>query len=120
MKRRGLTRARLGAVIRPLKFFVDRGKKTAARRAAKFCIAFFLKYTATHEQVTRSAPTCEPNDHRDLTLTPDKNKKSMSQHSQLRKDINIKKQLKKAGEAGLVPLVCYKRRRKEVITETSE
>ena len=36
-------------------------------------IAFFLsKYTTTHEQVTRSAPSREPNDHRDLTLTPDK------------------------------------------------
>ena len=29
-----------------------------------------LKYTATHEQVTRSAPSREPNDHRDLTLRP--------------------------------------------------
>ena len=33
---------------------------------------FFSKYTATHEQVTRSAPSREPNDHRDLTLTPEK------------------------------------------------
>ena len=33
---------------------------------------FFSKYAATHEQVTRSAPSREPNDHRDLTLTPDK------------------------------------------------
>ena len=79
---------------------------------------FFLKYTATHEKVARSAPTREPNDRRDLTLTPDK--KIYVAALPAKKGYKLKKQLKKAGEAGLVPLVCYKGRRKEVITETSE
>ena len=32
---------------------------------------FFSKYTATHEQVTRSAPSREPNDSQNHTLTPE-------------------------------------------------
>ena len=78
---------------------------------------FFPKYTATHEQVTRSAPSREPNDTQNPYINTRKNKNSMSRHSQLRKEINIKKRMKNGG--GLVRLVCYKRVRKEVITETS-
>ena len=49
---------------------------------------FFLKYIVTHEQVTRSAPSREPDDHRDLTTR--ENKLSMSRHSLLRKEGNSK------------------------------
>ena len=54
------------------------------------CGTFFSKYSATHDQVTRSAPSRNPNDHRYLTLTPEKLKNAMSRHSQLRKEINSK------------------------------
>ena len=35
---------------------------------------FSSKYTATHEQVTRSAPSRDPSDSQNHTLTPEKTK----------------------------------------------
>ena len=47
---------------------------------------FFSKYTATHYQVTRSAPSREPNDAKKRPyVNTRQNKLSMSRHSQLRK-----------------------------------
>ena len=51
-------------------------------------IFFTTKYTATHEQVTRSAPPSNPTTKRYLTLTPREQKISMSWHSLLRKETN--------------------------------
>ena len=57
---------------------------------------FFSKYTATHYQVTRSAPSREPNDAKKRPyVNTRQNKLSMSRHSQLRKEKN-----KKANEVG--------------------
>ena len=48
---------------------------------------FFSKYTATHYQVTRSAPSREPNDAKKRPyVNTRQNKLSMSRHSQLRKE----------------------------------
>ena len=74
-------------------------------------------YTATHEQVTRSAPPSNPTTKRYLTLTPREQKISMSWHSLLRKETNSKKQTKK--RATLVWLDYYNRRQKVVNSESS-
>ena len=51
--------------------------------------SFFSKYTATHYQVTRSAPSREPNDTKKRPyVNTRQNKLSMSRHSQLRKEKN--------------------------------
>ena len=58
---------------------------------------FFTKYSATHEQVTRSAPSREPNDAKKPYVNTKKTKVAMSRHSQLRKEINIKSKRRGGG-----------------------
>ena len=55
-------------------------------------IYFFTNYTTTHEQVTRRAPSLEPNDTKTPYINTMKINFSMSWHSQLGKEINIRKQ----------------------------
>ena len=78
---------------------------------------FFFLYTATHKQVTRSAPSLEPSDTKIPYVNTKETKVSMSRHSQLRKG----NKLKKANEEGdeLVRLGYYNRRQKVVTTESS-
>ena len=67
----------------------------------KMCVLFlfFAKYTATQEQVTRIAPTREPDDTKSPYVNARENKLSMSGHSQLGREANLKKTMKMGGGA---------------------
>ena len=77
-----------------------------------FDLIFFLtKYTVTHEQVIRSAPTREPDDIQNSSVDTRENKLSMSQHSQLRNEANLKN-LEDGGE----PAGSYVRQSSSVLS----
>ena len=85
---------------------------------------YFFLNTATHEQVTRSAPSRDPNDATTPDVNTRENKISMSRHSQLRKEIKLRKANEVETGEGVswvshVMLVFYNKRHKVVGTETS-
>ena len=73
-----------------------------------FHIFFFTKYSATHEQVTRSAPSRERNDAKNPYVSTKKTKDLVSRHSQLRKEINFKEANGKGGDVSSVKLLQEK------------
>ena len=62
------------------------------------------KFTATHEQVTRSVPSRQPNDTQNSYINTRANTDLMSRHSQLRKEMNLNKRMKSGGWVSSITL----------------